>query len=287
MHRTHGGHMRRIVAATLVVPLLLAVTGCRVDEGANADNTPALAGPPPDPDQATATGNVRAAPADGRVPRIGLRKLVRVTRHALATKKGVHLDFEMRSRSLTVTGKGDEHLNPGTPALDEEIATSNARVPQILAVLTPGKMWVSVEGIMPAGSWAPVDVATSDGLFGPDSAVISSALDPMSAMMANRAGFLRLRYLGPSRLYGVPMAHYRLRVDGRRAVAGRGGSLATQQAMAGRFDYELWLDHDQLVRKLVLRLGGVRFGFEMSDWGKRVHVRLPRAGSLVAPPQAA
>jgi hypothetical protein len=279
--------MRRIVAATLVVPLLLAVTGCRDDESANAENTPALAGPPQDPSEVSAAGDVQPGPDEGRVPRIGLRKFVRVTRHTLATKRGVHLDFEMRSRSITVTGKGDEHLNPGAPALDEEIATSNARAPQMLAVMTPGKLWVQVEGFMPAGSWAPVDVATSNGLFGPDSAVISSALDPMSAMMANRAGFLRLRYLGASQLYGVPMAHYKLGVDGPRAVAGRGASAATQQAMSGRFDYELWLDHDQLIRKMVVRLGGVRLSFEMSDWGRPVHVRLPRAGSLVAPPRAA
>lgn len=279
--------MRRIVAATIVLPLLLAAAGCRDDQGANAENTPALAGPPQEPGEASAAGDTQPATGDERVPRIGLRRFVKVTRHVLATKRGVHLDFEIRSRSITVTAKADEHLNPGTPALDEEIATSNARVPQMLAVMTPGKLWVSVEGFMPAGSWAPVDVATSNGLFGPDSALISSALDPMSAMMANHAGFLRLQYLGPSQLYGIPMAHYKLHVDGRRAVAGRGASPATQRAMSRRFAYEMWLDHDQLIRKIVLRLGDVRFGFEMSDWGKPVHVRLPKPGSLVAPPRAA
>src|SRR5205085_2617031 len=69
-------------------------------------------------------------------------------------------------------------------------------------------------------------------------------------MMANHAGFVKLRYLGSRQLYGVPMAHYRLNVDGRRAVAGRGASPAMQRAMAHRFDYEMWLDRDQMIRKM-------------------------------------
>ena len=83
------------------------------------------------------------------------------------------------------------------------------------------------------------------------------------------------------------MAHYKLYVDGKRAAASRGGSAALQRAMPSRVVYDLWLDHDQLVRKLKVRIGPVRASIEMSDWGRPVHVRVPGAQSFVPLPRSA
>ncbi|NUR07095.1 MAG: hypothetical protein HOQ22_03060 [Nocardioidaceae bacterium] len=275
--------MRRFATAALVAAVLLGTAACGLDEGANASNTPALAGPPPSgsPHMALAPGES----GDKPVRRIGVGAFVRSMRTALATRRGVHLDLEIRTPRITVTGKADEHLHPGPAALRMEVATSYATAPNVDVIQTQRAMWLSVQGYTPPGKWTSVDTATSGGVFGPDSAIISHELDPVSALLANRAGFERWRFLGPDSLYGVPMAHYRLKVDSRRALAARGASAGLQALMPDTLVYDVWLDRRRLISRIKVDVEKLRIDVELSDWGKRVHVRTPDPADLVSLPQ--
>jgi hypothetical protein len=263
-------HRSLTVAVTGVVVLLAALTSCADPDEPNAANTPALA---------ASAGTRVVSDQEAAVPRMSPAAVVKALRKGPEKKRWAHLDMEVRTPQLTVTGKGDMSYARRNPEIALEMAGSCVCVSNVELLVSHGIYYISLP-TMSEGDWARLDPMSPDSPLGPNFAKVSDDLDPLASLLAMRPGFRKVRYVGPDTLYGHAMAEYTLRVDLRAARAARGLAIATPPG-ARPWTYHLWFDRAGLVRQLTLKVPGLQLRSEMSQWGKRAHIRAPKPRDLV------
>jgi hypothetical protein len=263
-------HRSLTVAVTGVLVLLAALTACADPDEPNASNTPALADSP-------ATRVV--SDQEAAVPRMSPAAVVKALRKGPEKKRWAHLDIELRTRGITVTGKGAMSYSRRNPQIELEMAGSCVCVSNVETVVSDGIYYFSFPS-MPEHQFVRLDPRSPDSPLGPDFATISDDLDPLASLLAMRPAFGKVRYVGPGTLYGHAMAEYTLMVDPRAARAARGLSFPVRRG-ARPWAYHLWFDRAGLLRQLTVKVPGLQLRSEMSQWGKRAHIRAPKPRDLV------
>jgi hypothetical protein len=152
--------------------------------------------------------------------------------------------------------------------------------------LPRGKSWIEVKaaGTGPLGDFVP----------GP-----SGNTNPADLLSSLRAVSSSVTTMGSATIRGVPVTHYRVRVDPAKAVSRvprseRPGLLALARNMgAAAAPVDVWVDQRSLVRRLRVSLArplglGKHFGSHITltldfyDFGVPVHVTAPPAGDVAS-----
>lgn len=272
----------RLAAAAAVAAIVLTgLTACQDPDEANADNTPALAAPP--------TEQLAAArqppPQAHGVPRMGTAELL----HALAAQpvkwRTARISYEMRLPETTIRTAGDIRYTPDghLESRTDTSVSSLGAYGNIETIYTGGTYYFAVPDITPDGKYAVVDPQSPSSPFGPAFARFTEQPDPLSTLRGLRGGFRRLEYVGPARLYGDPVAHYRLTLDIHATWRARELEAMAAGVPAGtRVTYQLWFDRLRRPCKITFRVGRISVRAEFDEWGKRVHVVRPAASELVS-----
>jgi hypothetical protein len=256
-------------AASLII-LAAGLSACQDPNDPSPENTPALAGPPKQVAH-------RAAVRQHKMTR---PQVVKALAAGPAKRRFAHIDLELRTRAITVTGSGDMAYSPSNPAFELELAGSCLCADHLDMVIANRQMFFHIPG-MTEGSYTRIDPEKSQGLFARGFGRISKELDPLSALLAMRPGFRKVHYTGRSSLYGHPMSTYTLAVDSHVGLGARG--LPVPAGAARKLIYHLWFDKHRMLDKITLDWGGLRMNAEMSDWGEPVHIRPPSPRQLVGP----
>jgi hypothetical protein len=118
---------------------------------------------------------------------------------------------------------------------------------------------------------------------------VSDPSDPMAQMFSQMMGQLdpsktfdvfdqvtRLQQRGTQEVDGVETTHYVVTVDTEDVLKAQGmGTQMTPGQMPKTIAYDVWVDADNLVRKLSMDLQGSTVDMTLSRWGEPVEISAP------------
>ena len=260
--------------------LLAAVAGC----GTSASNdvqAPALSGAPSAVPSAAGVDAGTPAPTPKPKPAIhGLDRaqLIEAMKSAFERKPSAHMHMVMSGSSAQMTATGDVRYGATGPEMKMRMQLPSVGAQNAEVRFVGGIMYIAVPPMTPAGKFVKVDPNAANSPFGNSLNGLSDAMNPKSTFATFDRGLKKSRYLGVESVNGEDMGHYVLTVS--TAAAGGGPVPGAPR----RVTYDLWLDRDNLMRKLQMSVSGVGLDMDISRWGEPVHVTAPPSVDIITPP---
>lgn len=184
---------------------------------------------------------------------------------------------EMRTEGpLESRAEGDTAYGPDGNEI--ELTMKMEGMPGTLdVVVVDDRVYLSLPDIVGRGKY--FEVERGDEAFG----AFQGGLSPSDSFSAIEAGLERVEEVGPDEVDGDPTTHYRLYVDADRASDATGQPVAPGQPET--LVYDIWLDEDDQVRRLVYEVGDTKITMDLSDWGEEVAIETPDPEDIVQAPQ--
>lgn len=259
----------------LVATVCLALTGCQDDsEPAAAPSSSSTASADP------SSGSPSASPSPSTSPGLDAtaEEFLARLRRGMGTRGSAHMEMTVSgpaaSRSsgdLRYDARGSEiRLTSRTPVLGSG---------ELQIVVLRDAAYVSIPGLTPRGRY--IRIGTDDPRF-EQLAGASLQLSPEQSVKAFRAGLISVEDRGRDTVQGVATTRYEVTADSVRALQAQGGDVVP--GMPETLTYQVWLDREDHMRRMGLRIRGVRLAMELSRWGEPVDIQRPPRSALVDPP---
>ena len=145
--------------------------------------------------------------------------------------------------------------------------------------LVDGVMYMAMPPMTPEGKFLKLDTNDPNSPFGDLGGVLQG--DPLSTFDAFDAGLEKVVYVGAEDVDGEELDHYVLTVDAKKAARAQGTKVPSG---TGTVTYDLWIDDQDLMRRLQFGSGQTGMTLTMSDWGKPVTVKAPPASAIMELP---
>jgi len=253
---------RRLCTAVAGVPLLFGVAACSSDS-----ETPSGAGTT---SQGTDDPAASATPltAGDFVPR-----LVAAQRKAGTA----HLEGSVSAGSAgQIELDGDLRLDAANAGA--RVTMSMAMLGQgVEAILLDDELFVKIPGMSSSKPWLKIDLSS-----GPLASSGLGALN-MGSMLKGMQGALSIKPKGQESIDGIDTTRYAVTVNAAKALAAQGlGSLAPSTGKS--IVYNLWVDSDDLVRKLAADSKSFSLQMQLSDYGSPVTIEAPPPSEIGTSP---
>lgn len=260
----------RLTLPLLAAALALAVTGC-AGEGAGPGPTA------PHDQSAVPPGGLGASPSSAPSPTetgepVDPEELTGRLEAAIAAAPTVHIGVEVQldpQMSATAAGVQDLERN----ALDMDVDLGGQ---QIGYLLVDGQYYLAQPP-----KWVPV---TKDS----DNQLVEQTLQQIQILSLRHqldafvAGIEAAGVQGEEQLDGVTTTHYTASVDAQTALAEYG--LEPAPGTGEAIVYDLWLDTDDLIRKMSFSVSGISAVVRASHWGEPVTIEKPEPDEIAAAP---
>lgn len=109
------------------------------------------------------------------------------------------------------------------------------------------------------------------GMFGQ----LLQSTDTASAVEALQGAVEDLRVVGPADVDGDATTQYRLTVDTEKVLSSQGVPPSVASTLPKTLSYDMYIDEQQLLRRLVVDLGGTSSEITASEWGEPVDITAP------------
>ena len=190
-----------------------------------------------------------------------------------------HIDavFTAMGERFTVTGdvQGDRRDLGFDLAMSGAAMGDEARV-----ILDDDVLYLRVPGLTPGQRYFSLDIDRSNH---PAARMLGRLLDqmrqldPSQAMKAFEAT-VDLEKVGAAEVDGVATTRYDVTVDTREALRAMNmDGFVPPQRLPGTMRYDVWVDHDHLVRRLRATVFGADMDMRFSQWGEPVDITAPPA----------
>ncbi|SOC53880.1 hypothetical protein [Ornithinimicrobium cerasi] len=187
----------------------------------------------------------------------------------------------MRTGGEDVTLDGAVDVSGDSPALDMEMEIPGAGAMEM--VMVDGRLFMSMAGLTPDGKYLEVPPEQLG-----DTASALEEVDITSQMDTWEEAAREVVYVGEEDVDGQTMRHYQVTVDSAAALDAAGvtgdDAAAATSAAGEEFVYEVWLDDDNLMRKLAFELDGVVTEMTADNWGEEQEIEMPAEGDIVQGP---
>lgn len=187
----------------------------------------------------------------------------------------VHVEMRMTG---PVRSSADGDTTYGPDGSEMRLTMQMADMPGAMEmVLVDDQAYLSMPGVTGKGKF--FEVEEDNPLF----EGLEDGLSPADSFAAFEAGLEEVEEVGPEEVDGDRTTHYRLRVDSERALGATGGPAVP--GLPETLTYDVWLDSEDRMRRLVYELAGTKLTMDMTDWGEPVTIEAPDPGDVVdAPP---
>ena len=270
--RTRTGPVASTMAGTLLALTLL--TGCGGGEETTAEEPTQSTEPTASSEPAESTEPTESAqPEDGTSVEAFLDRL----KAGMGEEGSVHVDMKMTG-PVGASAEGDTTYGPDGSEMRLRMRMSNLPGGAMEMIVVDGDAYMSMPGVTKPGKYFEVD--QSNPMF----SGLDQGMSPADSFAAFEAGLEQVQELGPETVGGDETTHYRLEVDAAKALEASG-----QPSVPGLPDtltYDVWLDPEDRMRRLVYELAGTKLTMDMTDWGKDVTIVAPDKDDIVeAPPK--
>lgn len=268
--------VRRLVAAAAASVLLIGVSGCGGDETtAVSDDSTTESSP-------TVSESVSEEPSEepeGESGGYDAEELMAAMKAAVGKNQSAHMVMEMGGGGQTMNAEGDVSYAGDSTSMQMTMQSPQMGQGVIEMRMVDGVMYMSMPPMTPVGKFLEIDLNDPNSPFGDLGSVTQG--DPLEMFKAFEKGLREVEYLGAEDVDGEEMDHYVLTVDGKAAAAVQG-----MPAGSGpdEISYDLWLDEDDLMRRMQYSIAGGGITMSMSDWGEPVTVKAPAKADIVQMP---
>jgi hypothetical protein len=188
-----------------------------------------------------------------------------------------HMEMTM-SGSMALSAEGDvAYLDSGP----EMSMTMN--MPQMGGHmelrLVDGLLYMTIPTLTPDGKFLRIDPSDKSNPLTKSFGSLSEQMDPLASVKAMKNAVRDVKFVGAEQVDGVDADHYTVTVDTTKMVKSM-----KQKPVAGMPDtltYEMWLDSEDLLRRMQFELSGLTVDMSMSEWGEPVKITAPPAGKVM------
>jgi hypothetical protein len=163
-------------------------------------------------------------------------------------------------------------------SMDMTMSMPAAGMEDLRMLLVDGAAYMSIPGQTPKGKLVVIDssVPGMDDLLSQ-----TENMGPQGTFDAFEAGLEEVELVGEEEVGGQTLTHYRLTVDTQAAMEAQGTDSQAATALPDTLVYDMWLDEEDLMRKIVFEVAGSRTTMTMDRWGEDVEIREPKPADVV------
>jgi len=198
--------------------------------------------------------------------------------------RSAHLVIKL-SGPASLTAKGDVDYSQDSPEMSMTMDMAQLGSTDIELRLVDGIIYMHIPKATPAGKFLKIDPDDTTNPLTKSFSSLSRQLDPMSSFRAMKSAVRSSKYVGTETVDGTSTDHYVLTVDSATLFKAMGQKLLPQ--VSKTLTYDVWLDDDDLLRRMKSEAGGETTEMTLSDWGTSVEVSAPPASKIVTVPTAA
>ena len=263
---------RRWVAAAAVTGALVGLSGCGGGSDTVEDTAPEAAAAS---SQSVETSESQSATPEEQAGGYDAQELIAAMKAAVADQESAHLTMKGGGAQGT-NGEGDVSYAGDSTAMQMEMTLPTGKA---LVRLVDGVMYMAMPGMTPQGKFLKIDTKDPNSPFGNLGGVLQG--DPLATFDAFDAGLEDATYVGAEDVDGEQLDHYVLTVDAEKAAKAQGTQVPSG---SGTVTYDLWIDDQDLMRRLQFGSGATGMTLTLSDWGKPVTVKAPPASAIMELP---
>ncbi len=160
-----------------------------------------------------------------------------------------------------MSGKGVIDLGAGALRM-----TATVEGDELTMLVVDGSGWFREPG---ADTWQAL----------PDGVIDVDVFSPESSLDQWRAAVVSLEEVGAEPVGGAPHTRYALTIDAAKAAAARGEELP--DGTPETFDYDVWVDDANHLRRVSFELGTMKQRFDYTRWGDPVDISAPDPDKVV------
>ncbi len=273
---------KRWTALAAVAVVLAGLSGCGGDAETVADETPATPSASSQPveaddEESEAAQEETSAPAE-QSGGYDAQELLAAMKAAVAENETSHITM-VAGGAQGMKGEGDVSYAGDTTAMQMTMQMPQLGSGSMEMRLVDGVMYMAMPPMTPKGKFFKIDTNDPNSPFGDLSSITQG--DPLATFDAFDAGLEEVVYVGAEDVDGEEMDHYVLTVDAKKASRAQGTPVPPG---AKEISYDLWIDDEDLMRRMQFDEGRGGMTMTMSDWGKPVTVKAPPASAIMQIP---
>ncbi|CAN5872268.1 hypothetical protein BH20ACT6_BH20ACT6_22780 [soil metagenome] len=255
-----------------VLAALLVAAGCGGESGAGSDDGGQASA------EATAT---EAEPTEGPTEEstggsdggeLDQQTLVPTITDAMLAAGSVAIDAAVEAGGQSFTIKGSQEIGKSAKDSAIDVALSGQGVDGRL-ILVDAVLYLNL-GQPTGDKFVRVDLTKG----GPGTEMFDQLLrstDTSASVRALQGAIKKLEVVGTEPVGGVETTHYRLTVNTNKALKSQQLPPGQVQQLPKTLTYDLWVDEDDLLRKMTTEVAGAAVTFTLSDWGEPVDITAP------------
>jgi hypothetical protein len=274
---------RSLTAIAAGALVLTALAGCGSDDqakDADAKSTTSSSSSPSasastddedvtgstDPDTATASDDgTPAAPGE----RLTKENLVATMLAAMRDKQTAHMSMKIGS-----SVSADADVRDSTDKTEMKMSMDMGSTKAVV-LLVDGVVYMQQSA---GGKYVKIDKDTP----GMGSIVEQmSGLSPDGSIAAMRGALKKVEYVGSDTVDGAKVSKYRVSADTSAMAATLGGAAASGD-LPETVTYTLYVDEDQLMRRIDMTVADQDIQMLVTDWGKPVDIKAPPASEIMS-----
>jgi hypothetical protein len=265
---------RRLIAAATTAFLFATLAACGGDDAEPAaEGETAASSPAPSESE---PAEEPSEPAAGE--EVDAQQLLDDMKAAIEGQQSAHLTMELTGGSQQMSGEGDVSYAGDKTAM--RLSMGNPEGAGTMEIRLIDKvLYISIPPMTPKGKFVQLDLNDPNSPFGDLSGAMTG--DPLNTFDAFDAGLQKVAYLGEEEVGGETLHHYLLTVDAKKAAEAQG---RTFQPGPEVVTYDLWLDDQNLMRRIEFEQTRGSLVMTMSDWGEPVTVEAPPASDVMDMP---
>jgi hypothetical protein len=256
----------RAIAVTLTAGVALCLAGCG-DQHTSG------------PGYATKDKTVEA---NGDAP-LGRTELISAAYDASMKAGSVHLSMTMKGGTST-SAEGDVSYGGGEPAMTMTMSLPQVGSGKIEMRHVDRVIYMQIPGLTKPGKFVAIDPKDKRSPLAKNFAGLTDQMDPLSSVKSMESAVTRVDHVGPGTVDGASVDHYRVAVDTAKMLKKLGQP--TPEGMPKSLTYDMWLDDQDLIRKMSFDVAGTSVEMLLSKWGQPVKVQRPAAGDIMKTPGA-
>lgn len=274
--KTTRVRVRSIAAGTAAALLLspLAACGSDQDNGGDAKSTSSETSASAEPSESASPTEADSDAAEtGK--KINKDNFAEVLTAAMRKQETAHMTMKM---GAALDAEGDVRYGADGNEMKMTMGMGQQKATMIFVDDT---LYMQMPGMTQPGKWTKVTG---------DDPTLGSMVDQMNGMGPEasldvmKKGLKDVRYIGKE----GDLQHYKVTVDTSAAMDSLGGMAEGAQGNAPQeITYDMYVDQDNLMRKLVMNFMDQQMVMEVTQWGHDVDIQAPPAGDVVQMPGSA
>jgi hypothetical protein len=186
----------------------------------------------------------------------------------------VAMTMNMGAQSLDMSG--DVDLSEGEPSIDMDMTMPG--MGEITMVVVDGVVFLSMPGLTQEGMFMEVPPEQLG-----DAGATLEEVD-ITATWDAWEGAQQIIFVGEEDVDGTQMRRYEVTVDTQAALDASGqtgdDAAAASAAIGEEIVYDVWVDDDDLMRRVTFAMEGATTELLVSNWGEEMDIQAPEADQI-------